>query len=148
METIELHIPSPIELSVELRKQTPAQAQQLLNSEILNRVKDKVILDDNYYRILKPIRICMYDIFRGYSYDDIVNMCVSLITMYRDKGYTVHSNVRSGLDYPNPGEKGYIFLTISKFEWRIASNDEAGLPSYDETIARPLQKIQQTTTTI
>ena len=75
MNPIELNIPSPIELSTELRKQTPAEAQQLLNSEILNRVKDKVILDDNCYRILEPIRICVYDIFRGYSYDNIVNIC-------------------------------------------------------------------------
>ena len=110
MDPIELHIPSPVELSIELRRHTIKQAQQLLNSEILNRVKEKVVLDDNCYHILEPIRICMYDIFRGYSYDDIVNICKSLFTIYRAKGYNIHSSVRSCLDCPNPGEKGYIFL--------------------------------------
>ena len=147
MEPIELIIPSPTELSAELRKQTPTQAQQLLNSEILNRIKEKVILDvNNYYRIVEPIRICMYDIFRGYIYDDIVNICKSLLNLYRAKGYSINSMVRSGLDYPNPGEKGYIFLTITKFEWLITGNVEAAPPSYDEVHAKSEKKLLQTTT--
>ena len=148
MDPIELNIPSPTELSAELRKQTPTQAQQLLNSEILNRIKEKVILDDSCYHILEPIRICLYDIFRGYTYDDIVNICKSLLNMYRVKGYAINSTVRSGLDYPNPGEKGYIFLTINKFEWQIASNGASAPPSYDETLAKSEKKLLQTTTPI
>jgi hypothetical protein len=146
MEPIELIIPSPAELSAELRKQTPTQAKQLLNSEILNRIKDKVVLNDNCYHILEPIRICMYDIFRGYIYDDIVNICKSLLNLYRAKGYSINSMVRSGLDYPNPGEKGYIFLTITKFEWLITGNGEAAPPSYDEVHAKSEKKLLQTTT--